>query len=390
MNALVTNDLDAAALEELRGTAPRRSPTVRVLANYSGHTDCNVATLAFAAGVDMDKLLLDTKHAVPYGQSPFAFARGLQFEQSIRADDYRKALGLLEDRMGFDVKDARVANLRVGYPRNRTGMQMRAAETRRLIGTILERRPDAPNLIDGAVLTSTVAGQTAYYEADAMAAQFDGPIHAGEVKSFPVVDGRPDPDKYGAALDQVAIYILLTQQLVDELGGDPDDRVSSTAMLIAPRNVGLTPTLEKQDVATRITRVRSLLGRKTGTKDLADGLESGVFGTIADRTIEPKRRLEVLDTLVDRVGTTYHPGCFSTCGAARYCRAARVAKGDPVIAGDQAVRLMPGIGSMPRAVALSAGATPSANEAAAAGQLQRASRLYEHAIATATSAGASR
>src|SRR2546425_888908 len=139
------NPLGDVALA-LRGTAPRRSPTVRVLAAYSGHTDCNVAALAFAASVDMDQLLVGT---------PFQ---------------------------------------------------------------------------------AQVGGETAFFEADALAARFAGPIHGGEVKSFPVVDGRAEPDKLGAALDQISIYILLTQQLVAELGGDPDLAVSMTAMLIAPRN----------------------------------------------------------------------------------------------------------------------------------------------------------
>ena len=39
-------------LAALRGSAPRRSPNVRTLAAYSQHTDCNLATLGFAAGVD--------------------------------------------------------------------------------------------------------------------------------------------------------------------------------------------------------------------------------------------------------------------------------------------------------------------------------------------------
>ena len=94
-------------------------------------------------------------------------------------------------------------------------------------------------------------------------------------------------------------------------------------------------------------------------------------------SVEPKRRLDVLDSLVDRVGTTFHPGCLSTCGAARYCRAARVTSGHPAIAGDQAARLMPGVESLPRAVDLAQGATPTAQEAAAAGQLRRANRLLE-------------
>ena len=70
-------------LQTIRGEAPRRTPSVRTLAAYAQHTDCNLATLGFAAGVDFDRLLKDTPYQAPFGQSPFAFARGLQFEGDV-------------------------------------------------------------------------------------------------------------------------------------------------------------------------------------------------------------------------------------------------------------------------------------------------------------------
>jgi hypothetical protein len=365
-----------AAADALRGSAVRRSPTVRVLAAFSSHTDCNTASLAFAAGVDMDRLLVGTQYQVQFGQSPFALARGNQFEASIRADGYSRALDLLRTRMSFDVTDARIVNLRDRFPKNRAGMLLRANETRELIGQILRGDRDAPNLIDGAVLTAQIGGARAFFEADALAARFDGPIHAGEVKSFPVVDGRPEPDKLGAALDQVAVYILLTQEVVASLGGNPADAVSMTAMLIAPRNVGLTPTLEVQDVASRVRRVDKLLRQSLPVTDMAGGLPPGVFGEIADVAKDERRRLEVLDTLTDRVGTKLTSGCLSTCGLARYCRARAVSAGSPAIGGEQLTRLLPGVRSLPRALELAAGAPPTAAEAPAATQLARAGRLY--------------
>jgi len=48
--------MDPARLDALRGSAQTRSPTVRALAAFSGHIDCATATLAFAAGVDLDRL----------------------------------------------------------------------------------------------------------------------------------------------------------------------------------------------------------------------------------------------------------------------------------------------------------------------------------------------
>src|SRR5207249_2710689 len=63
-------------LAAIRGVAPRRSPNVRVLAGYAQHTNCNLATLGFAAGVNFDRLLVKTRFQMPFGQSPFAIGRG--------------------------------------------------------------------------------------------------------------------------------------------------------------------------------------------------------------------------------------------------------------------------------------------------------------------------
>jgi len=148
------------------------------------------------------------------------------------------------------------------------------------------------------------------------------------------------------------------------------------AMLIAPRNVGLSPTLETQDVTGRVHRVRGLLRSTVPMAELAAGLPAGVFGQIADTGADPAARLDLLDSLAEQVGTKPKSSCLSTCGAARYCRARGVAAGAPVIGGDQVVRLLPGIASLHRAAELASGAPPSGIETPVAHQLVRASRLY--------------
>src|SRR5262245_33944429 len=89
-----TKQLDQR-LEEIRGGAPRRSPTVRVLAAHAQHTDCHLAALGFAAGVDFDRLLEGTRFKAPFGQSPFALFRGLAFEKRLRDNDYAALRELL-------------------------------------------------------------------------------------------------------------------------------------------------------------------------------------------------------------------------------------------------------------------------------------------------------
>jgi hypothetical protein len=368
-------------LRDVRGGAPRRSPTVRVLAAFADHGDCNLATLAFAAGVDTDRLLAKTDYEAPFGQSPFAFARGLAFERMIgAASNYGPTLRLLRENMGFPVTDARVVNLRDSYPRNSAGMRLRAHDTRALLSQILHGDHDAPNLIDGAVLETRVGGVPARFEADALAARVGGLLHAGEVKSFPVVDGRAEPDKLAAALDQVAIYILLAKQEVVALGGDPD-LVSTQAMLITPRNVGLTPTLSVIDVARRVTRAERLLSRVPAALDLATAVPTGAgFGPVADNKADPARRVEAFHDLADRVGNTYKPTTCMSCGVVRLCRMRAFTTGAPSLAGAQAVRLLPGIRSLDRAAELADGAPSGTGEAPAAAQLARAGRLYDQTI----------
>jgi hypothetical protein len=115
---------------------PRRSPSVRTLAAYARHTDCALASLGFAAEVDFDLLLRGTPYQSPFGQSPFAFARGLQFEQRLRQNDYQPILRLLEAEGGTPTPDPRVVNLRSGEP-----MAERSRKTLDLLSTVVRRDP---------------------------------------------------------------------------------------------------------------------------------------------------------------------------------------------------------------------------------------------------------
>jgi hypothetical protein len=366
-------------LDAIRGGAAHRSPSVRALAAYANNVECNLATLGFTARVDFDRLLKATPFEATFGQSPFAFARGLTFERMLAEQGYRATLELLRDRMGFSVNDARVVNVREMHTDASDRMQLRARETRVLIARILANDPNAPNLIDGAVLETLIGGIPARFEADAVATRFGGLIHAGEVKSFPVVDGRADSDKLGKTLDQVSIYILLAKRLVGELGADPE-LVSTKAMLITPMNVSMTPTLTQQDVTRRVQRADRLLSSVPDAASIVDGLPEGLSFGAVDRTAEPDRRIDALHELADRVGTCYQASCFSNCGNSRFCRDREFRNASPSLAGADAVRLLPGIESLRRAADLVEGARPTPAEKPAAEQLVRAGRLYDAAL----------
>jgi hypothetical protein len=369
-------------LEALRGTAPRRSPTVRALAAYAAHSDCALATLGFAAGVDFDRLLRGTPCQPSAGQSPFAFARGLQFEERLRQNDYALLLGLLQARAGAPLPSPRIVNLRTSK-----GMAERSRKTLELLRQIVRGEPAAPHLIDGAVLRGWVGGVLAYFEADAVAACLGNQLQVAEVKSFPKVDERIDPDKLGAALDQAAVYILLARQEIDRVHGCGAQMVSERALLITPRNVGLTPTLSEQPVVQRIARIEGLLASVPRAADVAAAVPAGLsFEPIGDEKQPARRRLELLSELADRVGTAYKPACLTTCGNAFFCRERAFRAGSPCVVGTGAVRQLPGVDSLARAAQLSAGEAPTAVERPAAELLAGAGALYD-AVAASTSPG---
>lgn len=381
MSALKVPALDArlqARLERIRGSASHRSPTVRALAAFSQHTDCRLAALGFAAGVDFDRLLTGTDFQAPFGQSPFAFQRGLAFENLLRKDKYAATIELLGSMLALPPSGARIVNLRKGYPKGRDGMKLRAQDTLDLLAAIVRGDPAAPHLIDGAVLTGVVGGLPAYFEADALAACASGIIRAAEVKSFSKVDDRVDPDKLGAALDQVAFYILLAREAILRLGGDPERLVSDLALLITPRNVGLTPTLSEQKVDARVRRARTLLDKVPSAVDVAASVPERLsFGPVADTTYDRRLRLDVLNDIADKVGTAYGPSCLSTCGNARFCRSRAFGKAAPCLMGTSTVRQLPGVDNLRRAEELTHGATPAPAEAPVAALLEEAGRLYD-------------
>jgi hypothetical protein len=371
-------------LGEIRGNIRPRSPTVRVLAGYAQHLGCNLATHGFAAGVNFDRLLNGTHYQAPFGQSPFALARGNAFENLLRADDYAATRELFRELPGFPASGARVVNLRHGYPKDGTAMPLRAGDTLKLLQQIVRGDPAAPHLIDGAVLTAIIGGRTAYFEADALAAFADSIIRAAEIKSFPKVDDRVGPEKLAAALDQVAIYILLTRDAVGRLGGDPERLVSYRALLVTPKNVGMRPTLSEQRVTRRIERTRKLLSSIPDPAEVIASVPAWVsFGPIADTTADRRVRLDLLEGIADRVGTCYEPSCLATCGNAKFCRERAFRAGTPNVTGTAALRLLPEVQTLDRAEELTHGAAPTAAEAAAATLLERAGRLYDQAASMA-------
>jgi hypothetical protein len=350
-----------------------------------------MAGLAFAEGIDLDRLLQNTPLASAFGQSGFAFARGITFEARVKDDQgdghcrYGPLLALLREHLDFEPSDVRTVNLRLLHPgRSREAMAARADETRRLLREMARSREAPPNLIDGAVLKATVGGRTAYYEADGIAFKLRAQLVIIEIKSFPIVDGQAaDPQALASALDQGALYILLTRRTLAN-DGFPPELVSTRMALVCPQNVGMRPCLYLKGVERRMRRIEALLESVPALAQVRESLggldATTVFEAVADQRRSPDRRLGDLHGLCDAVGTTFGPGCDG-CGMYRFCRERAFYAGSPNLLDDAASRELVGIPNLPRATALAGGAEPTAAEAPAARALATTAALRDDALA---------
>ena len=371
------------ALASVRGSAPKASPNVRRLAAFANVHSCPPAALAFAAGVDSNRVLTGTRLEMPFGQSPFAIGRGIAFENLLRQHGHAELRRVLTEGLGVDFALAPVENLRQGFQPNRTGLAVRASVTKNHMKEIIAG-PPRPIILDGAVLRAEVGGISAFFEADEMAIGVGGDILVGENKSWPVVDGRPtDDDALGSALDQAATYVLLGRRTLADAGIDPD-RVSGDVVIVTPRNTGLSPVLHRQKVDGRIRRIERLLAAVPAVSDIADDLPAGLsFDHVADASADDDARLDAFAEITDHVGNAYESGsCLTSCGFAWACRECAFGRGDPAIAGGSVARALPGVVTLGRVSELGRGAPPSAAEAPAAGPIARAGRLYDEAAPT--------
>src|SRR5262249_45610564 len=142
-------------------------------------------------------------------------------------------------------------------------------------------------------------------------------VHVVEVKSFPLTDGRCDNEKLGAACDQAAWYALLCQRELSE-ENLPADVVSFEGFIVVTKGVGLTPTLLRQNLGARIRRAERLLATAPDPARILSRLPNSV--QFPGVEVDPDTRLELLENLLDVVGTNYRSACLQECGMARLCR----------------------------------------------------------------------
>lgn len=366
-----------AALAALRGGVPVKAANARLLAAIRDNPACNARRVLDAAAVDKGALAQRLGRPMREEQSVFALQRGRRFERLVKEDNYGELIRLLRES-GYPVGAMRVLPLRDLYPidpRNPAlALAHRASETRTAVIAMAENRPAAYNLIDGGALEWDFGGAIARLEADGIAWRIGDLIRVIEIKSFPVVDGRADPEKVGGAAWQSAVYVAALGDLLEAAGIDPTV-VSTETLLVCARNTSLFPTLVKVDVSRQVRSLRRMLARRDTIPTILAALPPGL--SLDTDGMDDEQAARHIAEVLEALGTNYVPSCLSGCPLAFHCRAAARAAGDPACLGDDVRSSLGPVRSVSRALELARGAPSDAAERDVAEQLVRAQRLLD-------------
>ena len=319
-------------LAALRGSAPQRSLDARALAALAANPGCRRRAVLDAAGVDKAALADRLGSPAPFGQSPFAIARGLRFESRVKSDGCAELLELLREHLTLAAPYNAAEDCPVECADLVTDPKLpaqRVASTRAALALAADS-PGVWTLLDHPLLRLEVAGSAVLLEPDVVAVRPDGRWTVVEIKSFPILDGSADPAKVGAAARQAAVYVLALRATAADLAGekasdDPYDPYATpgglagapadTALLVCPKDFSNRAAAAAIDVRKPMAVTRRQLDRLTRIEQLLDALPAG---TSFD--LDPVRDGDTLGRAVGLLGAAYAPDCLASCELAFHCR----------------------------------------------------------------------
>jgi len=355
-----------ARLDRLRGRALPVSHNARTISALAANPGCPRRALLDASGTDKQKIAAHTGFPAPFGQSPFAIARGNAFEAMVKDNSADLLLALLREHIGLPIPSAHYHDLNdVG---GRETVQVRHFRTRQLLSAA---DPATHTMFDHPLLRLKVGGRHAYLEPDLLALHHDGRFYVVEVKSFAVIDGQADPAKVAAAAIQSAVYVHALRDLLQD-----EDRVHHETILVAPKDFSNRPVATSIDVRKQLAVLRRQLDRIASIEDVLSGYPADLtFDLAPDGQGRPGRPPGELRKAIQTVGANYAPECLATCELCFLCREEAAAETGAL--GKDVREDLGGIEYVARALDLARGAVPPPEQAEAAVQLMRAAVLRE-------------
>ncbi|GII95119.1 hypothetical protein [Sinosporangium siamense] len=373
-------------LDGLRGSAPRLTYSARSLAALENNPRCTLRAVLDASGSDKAAIAAHAGFPTPFGQSPFAIARGNVFEALVKANGCAELIRVLRETLKLTLPEVAYQDLNdVG---GNASPEVRHSRTRQLlVNTALGKSPGT--LYDHPMLRLQVGGHTVFLEPDLVAFRIEDRFHVVEIKSFPIIDGRADAAQVKAATTQASAYVIALRAMLADAGIGPD-AVSDTMLLVAPKDFTNSPTAAFVDARKQVATLTRQLTRIEHIGDLVSLLpEDLTFDLAIDKSGRALRPAEELAEALDQVPALYRPDCLSHCEMAFFCRSRARACASLDVLGSAVREQLGGIDTATMALGLARGElTPDADQAEMAAALRHAARLRTEVLGQADGAGA--
>jgi len=351
----------------MKATAHTRRDLRRRIDQFVANPRCDANVRAVVHDVSMRAVAqrdLPPDHpSLREGQSPFALARGVQFEKAL----YEPTDRIFEALVKASVLPARhgpLCDLRLKVHGGRLPTLDAAATAfsevlRELAKTPADAEPDevlalilAPTMkLDGAPLLPF-----GLFAADLVAVRLaeTGPrvrLCVGEVKVYPDRGGHTDRTQLAGARAQAGLYVHAMRRTIAALGLTASVQVEDDGFLVLAKPASNTPSVRwPEDLRWQARRAENWWARLAAVA--AEVLADGPAQTDATAAIEA----------VHAAGTSYEEGCLTFCPRAPVCRAKALTAGDAAVLGADVAALVGNV-TLLRAEALVGGRATAATPA---------------------------
>jgi len=288
------------------------------------------------------RLDLPTDHpALREGQSPFALARGVQFEKAL----YEPADRIFEALVKASVLPARHGPLRDLRLRAHGGQQPSLDAAATAFAAVLRELAAAPSDAEADQVIALVVAPTmkldgapllpyGLFAADLVAVRLADTaprirLCVGEVKVYPDRGGHTDRTQLASARAQAGLYVHAMRRTVDSLGLTASVRVEDDGFLVLAKPSSNAPSVRwPEDLRWQARRAEEWWAR---------------LGSVAARVLADGSALSDAGAAIDAVraaDTAYQEDCLTFCPRAPVCRSRALAKGDATVLGADVAALV--------------------------------------------------
>jgi len=333
-----------------RSVAGRRDTRGR-FEQWAKNPNCEANTLSAVHGISMAEVAQGEGTLPSMGQSPFAIARGQNFERGLfrnKAEALRKEL---ENAGALPRKSTGFRDLRIRLHGGRMkDLDTSRAATEKLLQELAKvdsSRTKFPSIIASPTLRlpELVMLPETILVIDVLTAVFDGErifITVGEIKTYPDRAGYTESSDLATARAQAGVYVHGLRTTIASLGLEQRLEVSDLGFLVLSRPGFNQPSVRAgEDLCHQAARAERGFGM----------LEE------AAKYLPPPGKDDPHESLRN-ASTEYGQSCLSFCDRAPTCFSQALDRGDPRVLGEDVERFLGGL-DLDRTLELLDGAEPA-------------------------------